>query len=182
VAPDLRVGRVVRIEVEPGTHNRLRWGRKGTLGAGSVIRLTGGSIELGDEVQIRDRCVLNVSGDLVIEGRNILSWGVSVHCEESVFIGERTGITEYATIVDSSHRFTGVDDWVLEHTSSRPVHIGANTWICAKAVVARGAHVGDHCIVAGNTVVTGTVPDGHLVSGVPAGPPVSLRHQWLEDG
>lgn len=180
VAPDLWVGRVVRIEIQPSTHNRLRWGQRGTLGNGSVIRLTGGTLDIGDDVQIRDRCVLNVGGHLVLEGRSIVSWGVSIHCEDSIHIGERAGITEYATIVDSSHRFTGEHDWLVEHTETRSVRIGVNTWICAKAVVARGADVGDHCIVAANTVVTGTVPDGHMVSGVPAGSPVSLRHPWLE--
>ena len=181
VAPDLQVGRMVRCEVVPGTRSALHWGRRGVIGSGSVIKLGGGEMHIGDDVQVRDRCVLNATGGcLVLEGRNILSWGVSIHCEESVHICERAGITEYATIVDSSHRYTGEHEWMAEHTSSRPVRIGVNTWVCSKAIVARGADIGDHCIVAGNTVVTGTVPDGHMVSGVPAGPPVSLHHPWLE--
>lgn len=182
VAPDLWVGRHVRVEIEPFTANRLRWGRRGRIGTGSVIRLTGGHLDSGDDVQIRDRCVLNVGGHLVFEGRNILSWAVSVHCAESVHVGERTGITEFATVVDSAHRYTGEDEWMAEHIETRPVRIGVNCWICAKAVVARGAVIGDHCIVSANTLVTGTVPDCHLASGVPAGPPVPLPHPWLERG
>ena len=42
------------------------------------------------------------------------------------------------------------------------------TSICSKATIARGARVGDHCIVAGNSIVTGDVPSGHMASGVPA--------------
>ncbi len=178
VAPDLLVGRSVRVEVEPFSHNVLRWGRRGTIGAGSVIRLTGGTIELGDDVQIRDRCVLNVGGRLVLEGRNVLSWAVALHCGDSVRIGDRTIVGEYTTITDSSHQYTAEDDWVLHHVAMRPVRIGDNCWICAKATIARGTTIGDHCIVAGNALVTGTVPDAHVVTGVPSEEPTPLRHPW----
>ena len=59
-----------------------------------------------------------------------------------------------------------------------PVEIGNNSLIAAKATVARNSKVGDFCIVAGNSVVTGEVPSGHLASGVPAKVVKELDLPW----
>ena len=54
-----------------------------------------------------------------------------------------------------------------------------NTWICPKVTLTRTADVGSHCIVAAGSVVVGSVPDGHLASGVPA-TSSPMRLPWNE--
>lgn len=50
----------------------------------------------------------------------------------------------------------------------RPVTIGNDVWIGARAIVLDGAVVGDGAIVAAGSVVSGEVPPYAVVSGVPA--------------
>ena len=50
----------------------------------------------------------------------------------------------------------------------RPVTIGHDVWIGARAIVLDGATIGDGAIVAAGAVVAGEVPPYAIVSGVPA--------------
>ncbi|MDQ0240160.1 acyltransferase [Arthrobacter bambusae] len=52
--------------------------------------------------------------------------------------------------------------------SEDAVHIGANVFIGARALVLPGASIGDNCVVAAGSVVAGTFPAGSLIAGVPA--------------
>ena len=61
-----------------------------------------------------------------------------------------------------------------------PIEVGFNTWICPKATIAPGVTVGDHCIIAGNSVVTSDVPSGHLASGIPAEVVRQVPLPWRE--
>jgi acetyltransferase-like isoleucine patch superfamily enzyme len=123
---------------------------------------------LADGVQVRRGAVLNVAGRLECHGENLISWNCVVHCSTAVTIGRQTTIAEMATIADSSHYFTEPEDHVWHNVRTGSVTIGDNTWIAAKATLGRDAHIGSHCIVSANSLVTGEVPDGSLASGVPA--------------
>lgn len=168
VAPDARIGRDVRVTVEPWTHNVLHVGPGSLLGDSVLIQLKGGTVLLGDGVLVRRGTVLNVSGRLECEGDNLISWACVVHCSNDIRIGRRTIIGEYTTLADSVHFFTAPEEDVYHNVRVGSVAIGRNTWVCAKATLGRGADVGSHCIVGSNAVVTSEVPDGSLVSGVPA--------------
>lgn len=50
----------------------------------------------------------------------------------------------------------------------RPVKIGSNCFIGARAIVMPGAEIGDNCIVGSGAVVRGKIPAGKIVSGNPA--------------
>ncbi len=50
----------------------------------------------------------------------------------------------------------------------RDVHIGADVWIGANAVVLPGITIGDHSIVAAGAIVTKDVAAYSVVGGVPA--------------
>lgn len=168
VAPDVRIGRDVRVTVEPWTHNVLHIGSGSLLGDRVLIQLKGGEVLLADGVQVRQDTVLNVSGRLDCEGQNLISWACVIHCSNDIRIGRQTIIGEYTTIADSVHFFTTPEEDVYHNVRAGSVAIGRNTWVCAKATLGRGADVGSHCIVGSNSVVTADVPDGSLASGVPA--------------
>lgn len=50
----------------------------------------------------------------------------------------------------------------------RPVRIGSNCFIGARATILPGATIGDSCVVGAGAVVRGEVPPGSIVSGNPA--------------
>jgi acetyltransferase-like isoleucine patch superfamily enzyme len=168
IHPDVRIGRGVRVTFEAWSHNVLHVGSGSWIDDNVLIQLKGGSIVIGPRVQLRRDMVLNVAGRLDCEGDNVISWGSVIHCTNDVHVGRQTIIGEYTTIADSSHYFTTPEDHVWHNVRVGEVSVGRNTWICPKVTLARGAHVGDHCIIGSNSVVVGKVPNGSLASGVPA--------------
>jgi acetyltransferase-like isoleucine patch superfamily enzyme len=52
--------------------------------------------------------------------------------------------------------------------TTAPIVVGRNVWIGAGATVLQGVRIGDDAVVAAGAVVTGDVPAGVLVAGVPA--------------
>ena len=168
LADDLLVGRGVRVTFEPGSSNVLRIGRGCRLDDRVLVMLKGGTVDLGDRVEVRRDTVLNVGGVLRVEGDTPISWGCVIHCSNDVVLERMAGIAEQVTIADSSHYFTTPEEHFWHNVRQGRVRVGRNTWVCPKVTLARGADVGAHCIVGSNSVVTGVVPDGHLASGVPA--------------
>ena len=168
VADDVRLGRNVRVWVQPWSHSVLRIGPGNTLEDNVLIQLKGGQVLLGPCVELRRDVVLNVAGRLELHGNNPVSWNSVIHCSNRVTIAEMAGLAEQVTVADSSHYFTTPDDHFWHNVRLGEVSIGRNTWICPKVTLARGAAVGNHCIVGSNSVVVGEVPDGSLASGVPA--------------
>ena len=168
LARNLRVGRDVRVSVVPRTRTELSVGAGSLLGEGVRIRLEGGRLLVGDHCELRRNVSLVVGGTLRLEGRNVLQAGCSLHCARSITLGARTVLSEYTTVVDSVHHFTTPEEWFLDNVRTGPVEIGADTWIGAKATISRGVTIGDHAVVAANSLVTRDVPAGRLASGVPA--------------
>lgn len=169
IAPDVRFGKAIAITVWPRSRNVVRIGGGSRVGDRVQFILNDGKVLLGDGVEIRrDTTFMMWGGTLELAGENIISWGNVIHCASSIRLDRMASTNEWVTLVDSSHYFTEAERFFYDNTKTGPIEIGRNTWICSKATIARGAKVGDHCIVAGNSIVTGVVPSGHLASGVPA--------------
>jgi acetyltransferase-like isoleucine patch superfamily enzyme len=163
IAPDVRVGPGIRVSFAPGQPCALALGAGVILVADQRINLHGGTISIGDRSTLRHGVVLNVSGTLHIGEQAILSYGLNVHCAESVQLGPMLAAGEYVTIVDSAHFLTAPDTRFVDNARSRPVAIGRQAWICAKATVCAGVTVGDFCVIGAGVTVTEDVPDAYAV-------------------
>ena len=168
IADDVRIGRDVRVVFEPWSHNELHIGPKSSLDDRVLIQLKGGTIRIGDRVEIRRDCVLNVAGDLEIDGDTPISWNSVIHCSTRIHLERQVGLAEQVTLADSSHYFTTPDEHFWHNVRTGSIEVGRNTWLCPKVTVTRDAKIGAHCIVGAGSVVVGEVPDGSLASGVPA--------------
>jgi acetyltransferase-like isoleucine patch superfamily enzyme len=182
IAPDVALGRGVRIEIEPNTTNRLTMGAGTRIHDGVTIWLRGGTVELGRQVIIRRGVEMNSSGLLRLEEEALLSFRMVVHCAESVTIGARTIVGEHTTITDSFHVRTPPGERILHHVRTKPTHVGRDVWIAAQAIIAAGVTVGDGAFIAGSAVVTRDVAPGWLVAGNPAQPVRELEYGARGDG
>ncbi len=164
----VRVGRRVVVQAGNKRHTVVKVGAGSKIGDGVRLRLNGGVIDLGPGVDIRGNSVLSVDGgSLTLVGPNIVSWGSTIHCADSVHLAKFVYAGEYVTIVDSSHFFSEEDAWSYHNSRAAPIRIEQDVWVCPKATITSGVTIGDHTIVASNTVVVKDVPSGVLVSGVP---------------
>jgi acetyltransferase-like isoleucine patch superfamily enzyme len=168
VDPDFRVGRRVVFRVAPRTHNRMRIGSGSVIRDDVVVTLKGGTLDWGDDIEIRSGTIINLAGTFRLEGRNIISYGNIIHCSESISMDECASTTEYVSIIDSTHHHDGESDFFYENTTAAPITIGANVWVCNKASVLMGTTIGANSVIASHAVVNRDVPEATVVGGLPA--------------
>ena len=70
--------------------------------------------------------------------------------------------------INNAFRAAGIEEAERHRVIKRPVKIGNNCFIGARAVIMPGAVLGDNCIVGSGAVVRGRIPAGSIVSGNPA--------------
>jgi acetyltransferase-like isoleucine patch superfamily enzyme len=147
----------------------------------SVAR--GAKIVLGDGVRIASARRANPLGlaqpsvlrALAPQAQLVLGQGVglsgAVLCAgNSIEIGQQTILGAGAMVLDTDmHAPVGDFDWRVEFVAnSRPVKIGRGVFIGARAIILKGATIGDRALIGAGAVVTGDVPAGHLAVGNPA--------------
>jgi acetyltransferase-like isoleucine patch superfamily enzyme len=112
--------------------------------------------------------VLNVSGELALDGDNILSFYNIIHCAERIHLARFASASEFCTMVDSRHIHDGDSEYFYENVETAPIDIGRNVWLATKASVLMGTTIGDDALVASHAVVRGEVPARAMVGGIPA--------------
>jgi acetyltransferase-like isoleucine patch superfamily enzyme len=168
IAADVKWGRRLRLTVEPRTHSAIRVAPGCNVGDDVQIVLHGGTLVLGEGVDVRARCVFEVGGRLEFGGCNVVSYGSTFHCDDVIKVGYMTGVSEYCTLTDMSHTFDGPNAWFVHNIKTAPVEVGESVWLGAKVTVAKGVHIGNRSVIGANSVVVKDVPAGQLASGIPA--------------
>jgi carbonic anhydrase/acetyltransferase-like protein (isoleucine patch superfamily) len=171
VGAGVTIGRDVVLELFPDGTNVVELDDGVTVGDHVRLQVRDGAIRLGSGCNVRSYAVLKADGEIVMEGRNEISYGVVVHCAQRVEVGRGTGIAERVSIADSDHTADGTArDFYQAPLQVDPVVIGPNVFVAAAAIVTRGTRVGANSVVAAGSVLTGarSFPAGSLIAGAPA--------------
>lgn len=164
------VAALVRCLALWGRYPQLR-GRLFYLGAGAEIR-----VERQAKIQIAPglRCMrgftLVVAGELQI-GRGVgFNRGCYLAALERVVIGADCLFGEGVSIHDENHQFgpDGAGPIANRGFRTRPITIGRNVWVGAKATILQGVAIGDNAVIGAHSVVTGDVPANSVAVGIPA--------------
>ena len=104
---------------------------------------------LGDNVVVGKDCILNASGEIVIQKDCLLGPGVVIWTQ--------------------NHKFARLDMPINQQGYVyRRVVIEEDVWIAARAIVLPGVKVGKGAVIAAGSVVTNDVEAFSVVAGVPA--------------
>jgi len=145
------VGAGALVEGKPtiGGGHRIRIGDRFRLisiaSPSHMYTAAGGSLEIGDDVTI--------------------GHGAAIAAFKDVRIGSGTRIAPYVAILDTD--FHGVSDRSAPAKTGAVV-IGRGVRIGSHVTLLRGTEIGDGAVIAAGSVVSGKVPPGARVSGVPA--------------
>jgi acetyltransferase-like isoleucine patch superfamily enzyme len=153
-------------------------------GAPVVRREATGTIVLGDQVSLYSRplsnwfylarpCTLVTgAGARIAVGDGVARSGATlVAVAAQIEIGERTMIGAEAIIMDSDAHPLDPRQRARHPTAgavSRPVRIGRDVFIGARAIVLKGVTVGDGAVIGAGAVVSSDVAAGDIVVGNPA--------------
>ena len=102
---------------------------------------------IGDNVSFQDRVKINVAEKVEIGSGSIVSWDVDILD------------TDFHSII----RCDGSDSVKI-----KPVKIGNNCWIGAKATILKGVCIGNGSVIAAGSIVTKSFPEYSLIAGNPA--------------
>lgn len=110
------------------------------------------------------------SGAELLVGANAGMSGAVVCAGKHISIGEGTIIGSGAMILDNDfHELDALGRWRDEHVSNaRPIRIGAQVFIGARAIILKGVTIGDRAVIGAGAVVTQDVPSEHIAAGNPA--------------
>jgi acetyltransferase-like isoleucine patch superfamily enzyme len=87
----------------------------------------------------------------------------------SIEIGGGTLIGAGAMIIDNDFHAYSPQGWRGENqTNARPVKLGREVFVGARAIILKGVTVGDRAVIGAGAVVTKDVPADHVAAGNPA--------------
>lgn len=102
-------------------------------------------------------------------GNNVfINYGCLFQARGGISIGNDVLFGPGVTVLSADHETTAEACLRTSRAVYRPVNIGANSWIAARAVIAPGVTIGTGAIIACGAVVTKDVPGNTVVGGSPA--------------
>src|SRR5579872_1921305 len=93
-APQIKLGRRVTIDVQPGTSNRLVIGEDTSIGEDAVLQFLGGHMAFGRRTIVRRGFRADTSGTLVIGDDVFIGYGTFLHCTVSTVVKDKAVLAE----------------------------------------------------------------------------------------
>ena len=126
-----------------------------------------GRLVIGDLVQIISRFVpvrfvVAPGATLEIGDRVLINYGAVISAEHRVVLGNHISVGPHVHIADHDESSD------LHGGAPEEVHIGDDVWLAARVRVTKGTRIGAGTVVAAGCVVSGVIPPGVVVAGVPA--------------
>jgi acetyltransferase-like isoleucine patch superfamily enzyme len=160
-------GKEMKIGLESFLINRSFDPKRVVLGRNCTVRgiirvEREGSLVLGDLCYIGDRVIFSIASQTTVEEGVLFAHGSQVFDNDSHPMNLQERINHMTQILlghKSKMSFT---------IASRPIRIGAYSWIGMNAVILKGTSLGRNCIVSAGSIVRGEFPDNSLIAGNPA--------------
>ena len=130
-------------------------------------------IVIGDNVLIGRNAVIGIVKDkaniFIGNGTNIGRFS-NISSTRNITIGEKCLISYNVSILDPDHvidnpRYSPIDSGL---TKGKNILIEKNCFIGAGSFILKGVHLGEHCTVGANSVVTKSFPSFSIIAGNPA--------------
>jgi acetyltransferase-like isoleucine patch superfamily enzyme/acyl carrier protein len=130
----------------------------------------GGDIVIGDRFALLSQPVRShmfaTPGAVISIGDGVeISYGAAISAQRSIDIGSNTTFGPYVVIIDNDFHRVGDRNAAGE---SAPIRIGSNVKVGARVTILRGSVIGDNVCIMSGSMVSGVVPSGVTVGGVPA--------------
>jgi acetyltransferase-like isoleucine patch superfamily enzyme len=107
-------------------------------------------------------------GEIVVGDRSYIGRWTIILAHQSVVIGNDYLIAPGCHITDVNHGIASGELIRKQPLISKPIRIGNDVWVGAGYSILPGVTIGNSAVIGARTVVTHDVPDGDIVTGLPA--------------
>lgn len=123
-----------------------------------------GEIKIDRFCHIKKGSEINAYAGGILEiGEHVcINRGVYIAARKFVSIGSKCEIGPNVVIVDHDHDFNAIGGISAGIYKEQSTIIGENVWIGANAVILKGSQIGNNCVIAAGSVVSGKVPENTL--------------------
>ena len=133
-----------------------------------VKQLLGIKMSVGARISSNITIIGDCSNITMSEHSEINS-GCFIVAKAPIYIGENSTLAYQVGIFTSAYPNGPYNELCKIYDKVRkPITIGKNCWIGARAVILPGVTIGDYSVVAAGAIVTKDVPSGVVVAGCPA--------------
>jgi maltose O-acetyltransferase len=122
---------------------------------------------IGIDSSVKPTVIIYDPHRLSLGNRTAIADGTIIWASGGVTIGDDVLISANCTITSATHPMD-IADRATGQLTLKPVRILDNAWLGAGAIILPGVTVGMGAIVGAGAVVTRDVPDGTVVTGIPA--------------
>lgn len=106
---------------------------------------------------------------IIFEENVSIQQNLHLTCANQITIGRNTAIASNVSITDIHHPYEDINIPIEQQDIiTKPVVIDDDCKIYNNAVILPGVHVGRHCTIGANSVVTHDIPDFSVAVGAPA--------------
>lgn len=130
----------------------------------------GGSCDIGMKSWFSENCLLESNGGKIKLGfNNFFNSNCHIIALSKIVIGDNNLFGPNVVIVDHNHNYSKIDELICRQGfKTIPVNIGSDIWIGSNVTICAGSDIGDHIIVAANSVVKGRLSIPGIYAGNPA--------------
>lgn len=123
--------------------------------------------EVGEGCYIEPPFHANWGGKHVHFGKNVYAnFNLTMVDDTHIYVGDCVLFGPNVTVATASHPLDSEQrQQALQF--NKPVHIGANTWIGAGAIILPGVTIGENSVIGAGSVVTKDIPSGVVAVGNP---------------
>lgn len=149
-----------------------------------IFNKKGAAITIGDNCTVKSSFLSNlvglysrtiivtrVEGASISIGNNVGISGATIYARKGITIGDNTNIGGNTKILDNDFHPIDPDARIADDKDkigTAPVIIGENCFIGCNALILKGTHLGNNCVVGAGAVVSGKFDDNCVVAGNPA--------------
>ncbi|MBQ5982176.1 MAG: acyltransferase [Prevotella sp.] len=134
-----------------------------------------GSVVIGNHVGISTNSTfltLLPDSKIIIRDHVNIFHHFQINSANYVEIKSNVIIAPFVFICDHNHRFEDISRPIagqgIDMKPNAHIIIDEDTWIGTKVTILGTVHVGKHCVIGANSVVTKDIPDYSIVAGIPA--------------
>ncbi len=149
-------------------HNRLLIHHSLDFGLffGLYFDASDSSVEIGDNVQLRDYCQFRtgMNGKLKIGDRVFFNNHCSITCFNEITIGNDCQFGESVKFYDHNHHFRNKAKLMKQQGYSiGSIRIGNNCWFGSNVIILKDVEIGDNVVVGAGCVIYRSVPSNTIV-------------------